>query len=158
MNYFALRGFPININTLNYFVIIWLQIFSVLYSRLQAVYKCPCKHGGLLCSSVLLTLKKHGTENKIVIFYHFIKVKSVTFQNAPFRGKFTNFTYCYHCLLSYSVLYSMNVWRRKNLTNLVNYQWFPKFYHPNFNDVFLMTYIKKANKQEFAKVLFAKSF
>ena len=136
MNYFALRGFPINMNTLNCFVIIRLQSFTVLYGCLQAVYKCPCKHGGLLCSSALLTLKKHGTENKIVIFCHFIKVKYTL--NAIQRQ-----IHQLYLLPSLFTVIQCTIQHERlveeNLSKFGESLVVPQIYHPNFNKVSLMT-------------------
>lgn len=78
VNYFALRGFPINMNTLNCFVIIQLQIsLYCIVAYKQCTNVLVNMVAAFLCSSALLTLKKHGIENKIVIFCHFITVKCI---------------------------------------------------------------------------------
>ena len=62
----------------------------------------------------------------------------------------------YLSTLKVAILYSVNFWWWKTLVNLVNHWWVTKFYHPNFN--YVSWHKQKADKQDFAKVLLAKSF
>ena len=57
----------------------------------------------------------------------------------------------------HEIPHSVNWWR-KTLVNLVNHWWFAKCLHLNLTMSHDIKLIKKANKQEFAKVLLTKSF
>ena len=57
----------------------------------------------------------------------------------------------------HEIPHSVNWWR-KTLVNLVNHWWFAKCLHLNLTMSHDIKLIKKANKQEFTKVLLTKSF